>query len=235
MDTTVGAAPFPATTAGFLELLRAPGREGDLIDLLARRYWKSIYAYLRVAWAKSHDDAKDLTQAFLVYLLEEGVLASYARERGVFRPFLKTLLRRFVGHEETALRRLKRGGGRKILSLEGAAPSLEEVLKDPAAAEPSAIFDRVWATELLSQALERVRARSEATAFAMYEAFDLATPALRPTYAELAARHGMDAKDVKRHLFRIREDVRREVRAGLAALTPDARALDDEWHGLLRL
>jgi DNA-directed RNA polymerase specialized sigma24 family protein len=227
MDTTLGAggAPFPPTTSGFLELFRAsPGR--DVLEATCRRYWKPIYAYIRLAWAKPADDAKDLTQAFLVYLLEEGALDTYERGRGGFRAFLKTLLRRFVGHDEAALRTLKRGGGRIAIPL-------DEAVLDPAAEEPSAAFDRVWRDELVHQAIGRVRARCEAAAFAIYEAFDLGAPALRPTYAELAARHGLELKDVKRLLFDVREKVRGEIRAVLAALTGDDRELEEEWNGLL--
>src|SRR5688572_22453356 len=101
-DTSLGGADarFPETAS----------QVGTDPEALARAYWKPVYAYVRLAWAKSNEDAKDLTQAFFLWLLEERALDGYDPARGGFRPFLKVLLRRFVGHQDRALGALRRGG-----------------------------------------------------------------------------------------------------------------------------
>src|SRR4029077_20163367 len=126
------------TTVGFAGGLRNPAAAdyARSLDTLCARYWKPVYSYIRIAWAKSNEDAKDLTQAFFAWLLQEDALRRYEAGRGGFRAYLKVLLRRFVGHAERDLQRLKRGGGARVFSLEGDAPKLPELQGDPAGVDP---------------------------------------------------------------------------------------------------
>jgi len=236
VDTTLGGSDkrFPETTAGFSALLGAPSRAG--LETLCRRYWKPVYSFVRVSWAKSNEDAKDLTQAFFARLLEGTALARFEPARGSFRAYLKTLLQRFVGHEEEALRALKRGGGLQVLSFDGTAPLLEELTSDPRAADPGRIFEQVWTIEIVNQAIGRVRGRHEGSGrplpFRIYEEYALEAPGGRPTYGALAARHGITEREVETHLAAVRDEIRVEIRAELAQLTSTERELDREWHEL---
>src|SRR5262245_62236490 len=101
-DTSLGggAKGFPDTSLNF----PAPGFEA-----LCSRYWKPIYHYYRVGWGKSNEDAKDLTQAFLVWVLQGKSLEGYLPARGSFRAYLKTLLKRFAQHEQESRESQKRG------------------------------------------------------------------------------------------------------------------------------
>jgi RNA polymerase sigma-70 factor (ECF subfamily) len=240
VDTSLGGAErrFPETTSGILDLLRdpAPEKRRALFELLSRRYWKPIYAYVRIAWAKSNEDAKDRTQAFFLWLWEEAVLDRFDSERGGLRAYLKVLLRRFVGHQETALARLKRGGGHRSLSLEGAVPHIRELESDPAQADPEKIFERIWLVEIVHQAIDRVRERHEKAghprAFQIYEAYDLEQRSERPTYEDLALRFGLPPSEVKTHLCALREEIRSEIRAELSRITVNDQELEDEWKRL---
>jgi RNA polymerase sigma factor (sigma-70 family) len=237
-DTTLGGSDkrFPETSLGFVSPLHDPssGRYRASLETLCERYWKPVYGYVRAAWAKGNEDAKDLTQAFFVWLLEGSALQRFERERGSFRTYLRTLLKRFVGHQELALHRLKRGGGVKLLSLEGTVPTIPEA--DPKTADPEKVFERVWLTELVDRALDRVRERhvssGETVALRVYQDFELAPEPERPTYRELAARLGIAEGDVKTHLFAVRREVRAELRAELAQITENDRDLEDEWNRL---
>jgi RNA polymerase sigma-70 factor (ECF subfamily) len=239
-DTNLGGVNrgFPETTAGITLHLCDPGSPGYRTSLttLCQRYWKPVYGYIRAAWAKSNEDAKDLTQAFFLWLVEEEVLERFDPARGSFRGYLKVLLRRFVGHEEAALHRLKRGGGVRILPLDEAAGSLDSGLADPASGDPEKIFEKAWVAEILNAALGRVRERSEAgpqkVRFQVYEAYDLASPSERPTYRELANRMGLREQEVKDHLFAVREEVRQEVLAELSRGTGNDRQLKEDWDAL---
>jgi RNA polymerase sigma-70 factor (ECF subfamily) len=231
LDSTLGgsARQFPETSWTLVASLRATGEERyrEGLDELCRRYWKPAFAYVRAAWAKSADDAKDLTQAFFLWLVEDESIRAYAPERGGFRPFLKTLLRRFVGHEAAALRRLKRGGGRPPVRLEG----VEELVADPAAADPEQAFERAWMAGLVDAAVGRVRARRDALSVALYDEYELAAePA---TYRELGERHGLKEGEVRDRLYALREEIRGEVRRELARLTEGDRELEDEWRRFL--
>jgi RNA polymerase sigma factor (sigma-70 family) len=240
-DTNLGGANrgFPETTAGLIEPLKKPDSPGYQASLatLCRRYWKPVYGYIRIAWAKSNEDAKDLTQAFLLWLLEGEALERFDPQRGSFRGYLKVLLRRFVGHQEAALHRLKRGGGLTVVPLEEAGHALESVLADPGTGDPEQMFDQVWVMELLNHAVNRVRERSlagsRAIPYQIYESYDLLPAIQRPTYKDLAARWGLSEKEIKNHLFAMREEVRQEVRAELALGTGDERYLNGDWDALL--
>ncbi len=240
-DTSLGGGEraFPETTLGFAGGLRNPAGAdyARSLDTLCHRYWKAVYSYVRIAWAKSNEDAKDITQAFFAWLLEDGVLKSYQPDRGGFRAYLKVLLRRFVGHGDRDLGRLKRGGGTRIFSLQGDAPDLPELRSDPTSADPEKVFERVWLEELVQQAIGRVRERFQKSGkenrFRAYEAFALAGDVDRPSYADLAARLAMTVGEVEKALYLVREEIREELRAALAQGARDDRDLEDEWQRLL--
>ena len=214
-DTTLGGGgkAFPETSLGFA------GNADP--ETLCRRYWKPVYSWLRVARARTNDDAKDLAQEFFLWIVEEKLLAQYRRERGGFRAWLKTLLRRFASHDDRDRARLKRGGGARVLSLEGEAPAIDRE------SDPEKAFERVWFEELVAQAVARVRGREPAR-FRVYEAYALVGEP--PSYAELAARLGVTVGEVEKSLHLVREEMRQEIRAALAGADGE---LEDEWKRLL--
>ena len=205
------------------------------LDELARSYWKPVYHYLRVAWAKSNEDAKDLTQAFFLWLTDRQALARYAPERGSFRTFLKALLRHFVQHHDQALDRIKRGGGRVFLPLDADDASLAGIVPDPKALSPDDAFEKEWRNTLMSAAVERVRRRLTAEGagvkFRVFEAYYL-NGALedRPTYTSVASRLGVKEGELKHYLTDVREDVRNEIRAQLAQTLSQPDDFQEEWH-----
>jgi hypothetical protein len=131
-------------------------------------------------------------------------------------------LRRFVKDKDAAVHRLKRGGGVQVLPLDGDTAALQDLICDPRAVDPEAAFERVWRTELVEQAVERLRERcrveGRGLAFSVLEGYDLATDAEQPTYRSLGERLGLSEGDVKKHLFAMRDALLRELRAELAQL-----------------
>jgi RNA polymerase sigma factor (sigma-70 family) len=239
-ETTLGGSDryFPETTVGFLSLLRRHTDEGRraALDVLCSRYWKPVYAYVRAGWSKSNEDAKDLTQAFFLWIQENGALGRFDEERGGLRPYLKVLLRRFVKDKDVALHRLKRGGAVQVLPLAGDVAAIEDQICDPRAEEPEVAFERVWRTELVEQAVERLRQRSRAegreVAFSVLEGYDLAPGAEPTTYRTLGERLGIPEAEVKKHLFAMRDALLREIRAELAELAADDVDRAREWEFL---
>jgi RNA polymerase sigma-70 factor (ECF subfamily) len=206
------------------------------VEQLAQRYWKPVYAYVRAQWAKSNDDAKDLTQAFFLLLLEDDALGQFKPELGSFRRYLKVLLQRFIGHQERALARLKRGGGVRILSLDTEDQALRDVVPDARTAEPDKAFERAWTVEVLKQATERTRAHfhsaNQDVAFRLYEEYVLGPATGRPTYAELARKYDLKEREVETLLTRVRQKMREEILQELAELTADDQHLQEEWDAL---
>jgi len=237
-DTSLGGpgVHFAQTAWGMVERARDASpeiRQGGLEELAAA-YWKPVYHYLRVAWAKSNEDAKDLAQAFFLWLTDRAALGRYEPGRGSFRTFLKALLRHFVQHHDEALDRLKRGGGKTLLRLDG-EESLQDVVADPRAVTPDEAFEREWRHGLMAVAVERVRRRllgeGAGVKFRVFEEYYLnAGPEERPTYAGVARRLGVKEGDVKHILTGVREEVRQEIRAELSRTLSRPEDLQDEWN-----
>jgi RNA polymerase sigma-70 factor (ECF subfamily) len=233
-DTSLGGQQrqFPSTLWGLISQVGRgdPGLRRAALEEFSRRYWKPVYYYVRLAWAKSNDDAKDLTQAFFLWLMEKNPIERLSREGGSFRNYLKTLVKRFVQHDREAAGRLKRGGGARLIPIDG------EALGVQAADTPEAAYDKAWRQVLVDRAVGRVRARLQsgpkAVKFRAFEEYDLVAPERRPTYKDLAARLKVKETDVLNYLFSVREAIRSEIRAELAELAEDPRDLEAEWNAL---
>lgn len=242
-DTTLGGATqdFRKTVQDLLLRVRDPDaqvRKGGLEDL-CRIYWKPIYGHLRRGWAKSNEEAKDLTQAFLLWLVEGDALSRYVPERSSLRTYLKSLLKHFVQDHDKALHRLKRGGGARLTELNRDAAELEAVLRDPRGMDPEQVFDRVWRLELVRRSVGRVaeqfHLQGRALQFQVFEAYDAKGSGEKPTYQTLAARFGMKESDIANYLFAVRHAIRSEIRAELAAMTGGPEELEEEWHAFFQL
>ena len=237
-DTSLGgpAGAFPETHPDVVDHLKDWAADPkSSLEEVCRRYWKPVYRYVRSAWAKSNEEAKDLTQAFFLWLLEGDALAQYAPERGSFRTFFRVLLRRFVGHREAAAERLKRGGGVRILSDQDLADLSSNPA--PASSDPDGDFDRAWAVQVLRYALLRVEAallrHGRDDTWRLFAEHDLCGESKPPSYAELAERHGLAETQVRDRLAAVRREVRREMREELARLTTDEAGIQEEWKDLV--
>jgi RNA polymerase sigma-70 factor (ECF subfamily) len=239
-DTSLGGPVrgFPETQAALVTGLRSgnPGERHAAFQDLCSAYWKPIYCYARIAWAKGNEEAKDLTQAFLLWLLESESLDRFDGGRGSFRGYLKVLLRSFVGHQAAALARLKRGGGKLLLSLNGDALSIDQFLSTSQASDPEVAFENAWRVELLDQAIERVKSRyaerERGSLFAAFEDYALGSNVEKPTYEELAQRYGFTLADVRKGLSQVRLEIRQEILTELRKLTGSRQEAQDEWNAL---
>jgi len=92
-------------------------RHRQALEALCRTYWFPLYVYLR-RQGNDAGQAEDYTQAFLAFLLEKQALSKADPKRGRFRSFLLASLKNFLANERARAAALKRGGGRKVLSLD---------------------------------------------------------------------------------------------------------------------
>ncbi len=238
-EDSTGAGPreFPLTSWGLIAGVHASKTitRHQALESLCQRYWKPVYHFVRRAWSKSREDAKDLTQAFFLRILDGDALQRFQPERGGFRHYLKMLLRGFAADQQDALKALKRGGGVRTVALEGRTP-LEDLVPDARAQQPEEFFDWAWKKEILENAIERTRewfaSVNRTRQFRAFEEYDLVNPDQRPTYAEVAARLGASESDVRNHLFAVRERLRTEIRAELSQTVSDPKQLEEEWNAL---
>jgi len=239
-ETLIGgpARDFPVTSWSLVAGVQdgSTGTRQEALQTLCSRYWKPVYSYIRRAWSKSPEDAKDLTQAFFCQILEGDALKRYAPDKGGFRVYLKMLLRGFAADQHDAAMALKRGGRVKLLTLDNEEAPLRELVPDAHAGTPDETFDREWKKEVLERAVARTRewfaSAGRERQFAAFEAYDLAEDGDRPTYGAVAGKLGMSESDVRNHLFAVRERLRGEIRSVLSQTVAAPGELDDEWRAL---
>jgi RNA polymerase sigma factor (sigma-70 family) len=243
-DTSPGgpAARFPSTRRSVVLAARDadPEVRRQAFGTLAESYWKPVYKYLRVKWRTDREAARDLTQAFFAQAFERGTFGQYDPDRARFRTYLRTCLDGFAANERKAARRLKRGGGAVPLSLD--FDGAEAELARQSASDdlgPEEYFHREWVRALFGSAVEELRRRCEVSGrsvcFALFERYDLegAEGAERPTYARLAAEHGLTATQVTNGLFAARRDLRKIVLEKLRELTGSEAELRAEAREVL--
>ena len=131
-------------------------RASQALNALCEIYWRPIYAYARMK-VKSPEDAQDLTQTFFLELLRKNLVARADRQMTKFRTFLLAQLDYVRCNEWRRQHVLKRGGGVEHWSFnfEDADEQLESLLAAPA--DPAAIYQQVWANEVVEQVLKLLR------------------------------------------------------------------------------
>jgi RNA polymerase sigma-70 factor (ECF subfamily) len=239
-DTTLGGPDRAFPTTQWSQVLGA--QDPARFDALVRAYWKPAYAYIRVAWKKSNEDAKDLTQAFFARLLQNGRLGAVRTEGGRFRSYLKQALRNFLIDAERAAE--VRRPVEPVFTFE------TDPIEVASGETPDRVFDREWCSCLLEASLRRLeRQLAEEGKAAYFEAFRAylldpqaereVTVATRggelglPTYASVARRLGRSESDVRNYLSHCRARLREILKDEVRGTVEDSRDAEDELRSLI--
>ena len=109
---------FPSTHWSVLARASASGETAghEALEALCRRYWTPLNQFIR-SRGYSEAEAEDLTQEFLLHLLEHSTLRKPDPLRGKFRSFLLGALMKFLSHERERQLAQKRGGQQPHISL----------------------------------------------------------------------------------------------------------------------
>jgi len=206
----------------------AAGLPNDALDRVIALYWKPVYRFIRFKFRKDNEDAKDLTQGFFTTALQRDFFARFDPSKASFRTYVRMAVERFAANEHAAAQRLKRGGGVRF-----------EPAEDLAASDgsPEEIFEREWRRQLFALALDDLRACCEQAGkqlqFRVFEAYDLADLD-RPSYADVAAQHGIAETAVTNHLAWARRTLRALVLDRLRGVTSGERELGEEMRRVWR-
>ena len=226
-DTAIGGPHdrFPSTQPSLLEAAVA-GLPSEVLDRVVALYWKPVYRFIRLKFRKDNEDAKDLTQSFFAAALERDFLARFDPARASFRTYLRMAVERFAASQYAAANRQKRGGDVRFEPLGEQAATTES---------PEQAFEREWQRQLFSLALDDLRAHCDGCGkqiqLLIFEAYDLAGGE-RPSYAELAMRHGIPETSVTNHLAWARRILRGFVTERLRGTTSGPRELREEMRRL---
>jgi RNA polymerase sigma-70 factor (ECF subfamily) len=232
-----GAANF--TTTHWSLVVAAGGadapRAAAALEDLCGTYWYPLYAYVR-RLGHNPDDAQDLVQEFFSRFLQRQSVRLADRNRGRFRTFLLTSLKRFLITEWTRSNREKRGGGQLVLSLD------EELAEARLAAEPAterppdALYDRGWAAILLDRAMSALLQEFEKSGkrevFERLKVFVWGEGNGRP-YPEIAAQLGVSEGAVKVAICRLRQRFGELLRAEIGKTVGTPAEVNGELRYLL--
>ena len=243
-DTTLGGAArsFPTTQWSQVLAAQDPTQPGhrDRLDALLRSYWKPAYAYIRVGWRKSNEDAKDLTQAFFARLLQNNRIAAIQSSGGRFRSYLKQALKNFLIDADRAAE--VRKPVEPVVALEGEVDV-------PTDAVPDRAFDRQWLSCLLDASIARLErdlsAENKKAYFEVFRAYLLEPGTERvsvatrsgeiemPTYGSVAKRLGLAESDVRNYLSFCRAKLREILKDGVRDTVDNPADVEDEFRVLL--
>jgi RNA polymerase sigma factor (sigma-70 family) len=231
-----GAEPF-RTTHWSVVLLAGQGgspEATEALEKLCRTYWYPLYAYIRRRGYDSQQ-AQDLTQEFLLHLLEKNYLARADRHRGKFRSFLLAALNHFLANDQRRGRAAKRGGGRPLLSLDEAGMETRYAAEAATGLTPEKIYEQRWALTLLDQAFVRLRDESatagKARQFDQLRGF-LTADAEEVDYEAAAAQLEMKPGAVAVAAHRLRQRYRELLREEISHTVASPEEIDEEIHWL---
>lgn len=215
-------------------VLRARGDATDAnaaLESLCRSYRPPVLAYIRGRGYAS-DAAEDLAQTFFERFIEDAYHANADPERGRFRAFLLTALKRFLINADAEAHAIKRGSGMRFDSLTENSHAGDAMM---ATGTPERAFERSWALAVLDAAMQKLRAEAENTGklaqFEQLREFLTERPD-EEDYARAAAALNMRRNTLAVAVHRLRHRLRELVRTELAQTTAAHEDLESELRDL---
>jgi RNA polymerase sigma factor (sigma-70 family) len=237
-DNSARRGPSRFATTHWSVVLAA-GRPGttdyeDALETLCQTYWFPLYAYLR-RHGYNADMAEEYTQAFFAGLLAKRGLRLADPKRGKFRSFLLSALKHFVANEHARATAQKRGGGRKLLSLNLQDAENRYALEPSDELSPEKLFERSWALTVLERTMDQLQ--SEAADADKQKQFNclkvyLTAEKSSVPYEKMAAELQMTEGTVRVAVHRLRRRYRDLLRDEIAQTVTNESQIDEEIRDL---
>lgn len=197
-------------------MLDAQNSDPAALAALCGIYWYPLYFYARRA---GMSDAEDLVQSFFERLLSREILTQARQERGKLRNFLLRSFNNFATEEWRRVGAQKRGGGQPAIEMNSLSAEERYALEPHDATTPELEYERVWARQLLQQALNKLDAAYAAAGNAgIFSALrgQLADDAADQSYQEIASSLGMSEGATRFAAFKLRQRYRATLREIIA-------------------
>ncbi|KPK40005.1 MAG: hypothetical protein AMJ65_10960 [Phycisphaerae bacterium SG8_4] len=209
-------------------------RYQEALERLCQTYWFPIYAYLRRK-GYGANSAEDHTQGFFTHMIEMQDLCQADPNRGRFRSFLLSMLKHFMADQWDRSQAQKRGGGKKVLSLDFADAETRYKLEPSHQLSPDKLFEKSWALAVLDQTMAQLKAESSGTRrqtlFENLKAH-LAGQSNTVPYRELATKLEMTEGAIKVAVHRLRQRYRELLREHIAQTVSGPEQIEDEIRAL---
>ena len=242
-----GESPSPGGGKRFDEtrwsLVQAAGetvnpKAQDALGELCQIYWPPVYAYIRCR-GQDPERAKDLTQGFFTLLLEKNYIKYARKDRGKFRSFLLTCVKRYMVNEWEREQALKRGGGHSIVSLDlDTAESFKYKLTPATPQTPEEIYDKLWAFTFVQQVFvqleKEMRRPKDRERFRVLKPF-LTGDSETTSYKDVGAQLDMSEGAVKVAIHRLKSKFGKRLRTEVAQTVDSSSKVDEEIRFLLQL
>jgi len=205
---------------------------------LCKTYWRPIFAFI-CKRGYSIPDAQDLTQDFLLMVLEGDLLKRADPTRGRFRSLLLKAIQNFLTDDTIRKHARKRGGDMKFVSWDewmAEVPSRLAIASEEAETWlAEKVFDVHWAATAVEHALRRLGEECEAGGrrriFAALRDY-LAAERQDVSYLNLSNTLGVPEATVKRLLHQLRQRYRVLVREEVAKTVEKPEDVDKELRYL---
>ena len=196
----------------------------NALEELCKRYWCPLFGFIR-GRGYSEAEAQDLTQDFLLHVLENSTLQRADRQQGKFRSFLLGALVRFLCDQYDKRRAQKRGGG--LVHVE-----VDEVHEQLGSSDETAFtFDREWACVILENALLRIeeewKSKKAIAGFQVFRQF-LPGAIATPSYEDACQEIGLTVASFKSELHRLRQRLKEVIRQEVGRTVSAPHEVEDE-------
>ncbi len=213
--------------------LAAPGTQ-EALAALCRSYWYPLYLFIR-RHGHNAEEARDLVQEYFVRLLDSPVLGLADRSKGRFRTFLIADCTRFLSHQRARARAQKRGGDRRVISIDAGEADARYLREPGHDLTPERLYVRAWAVALLEVVLARLREEYEQAGrlevFLRLKEVLTGGPEALP-YATIAADLGSTEAAIQAAAYRMRRRYAALVREEIAATVAQPSDVEDEIRDL---
>ncbi len=232
------SAGFGTTHWSLVTRAAEPSAEGRAaLEALCRAYWFPVYAFARKQGC-TPADAEDVTQDFFAEIARSEFLHRANPERGRFRSYLLTAVKRRIVNAHARANALKRGGGARLISIDEPTAEKQFLEIDDPGLDPSQTYERGWALTVLQRARQRLRAEQAAlgrlSEFELLEPF-LSAPPAEGEYAALALTLNMARNHVAVAVHRLGKCYRNFVRDEIAETVEDPAEVGAELNHLLKV
>jgi len=201
-------------------------------------YWPPLYSFVRRRGHAS-PEAQDLVQGFFAHLLEKNTLSRADKEKGRLRTFLLGSLQNFLCNEYDRSRRLKRGGGHRVVSIDEFLPEAEASMMETAHLSDSRAYDLAWASNIVKRAWQHLEdafeAEGKAESLEVLRQFVDGSGRTPPNQEEAAEKLGVPVATLRTWLWRLRQRYREALRMEVASTVSDPADVDQELHYLYQI
>jgi len=201
-------------------------------------YWPPLYSFLRHR-GHSSADAQDLVQGFFAHLLEQNTLTRADQEKGRLRTFLLGSLQNFLYNEYDRQRALKRGGDRRVVSIEEHLPEAEAAMMATSHLSDAGCYDLVWASTIVRRAWDNLQTafvtEGKAEWLEELRPFVAGGSVTPPNQEQAAARLGVPIATLRTWLSRLRQRYRESLRMEVASTVSNPADVDGELQHLYQI